>query len=332
MPNSEPIRAREEIPQEDKWALEDLYVSDEAWEAGLNAVLSRLPEVSAFTGKLSESGKTLFDFLSLLEELDGQLELLGNYAMRKADVVYPVLHGGFGEDGTIQKMLEDAGIKFVGSGSQACRDIMDKIASKRIMDANGIRNPKSAVVDSLDAPFPKELGLPLIVKPPMEGSTFGLSLVNSEAEWRAALELSFKYGHPALGEQYIDGVESTVGVLNGKALPLVEIRYPGKLYDYDAKYTHAHGETQYICPPTGISESAQKEAQELAVKYSRAVNARDMIRVDVLISRKDDSVWVLEGNALPGCTPSSLLPKAAATAGISFVEMCCMLACAAVER
>lgn len=253
-------------------------------------------------------------------------------AMRKADVVYPVLHGGFGEDGTIQKMLEDAGIKFVGSGSQACRDIMDKIASKRIMDANGIRNPKSAVVDSLDAPFPKELGLPLIVKPPMEGSTFGLSLVNSEAEWRAALELSFKYGHPALVEQYIDGVESTVGVLNGKALPLVEIRYPGKLYDYDAKYTHAHGETQYICPPTGISESAQKEAQELAVKYSRAVNARDMIRVDVLISRKDDSVWVLEGNALPGCTPSSLLPKAAATAGISFVEMCCMLACAAVER
>ena len=188
------------------------------------------------------------------------------------------------------------------------------------------------MVDSLDAPFPEELGLPLIVKPPMEGSTFGLSLVSTESEWRAALELSFKYGHPALVEQYIDGVESTVGVLNGKALPLVEIRYPGKLYDYDAKYTHAHGETQYICPPTGISEVAQKEAQELAVKYSRAVNARDMVRVDVLISRKDDSVWVLEGNALPGCTPSSLLPKAAATAGISFVEMCCMLAAAAAER
>ena len=100
MPNSETIRAREEIPQEDKWTLEDLFASDEAWEAGLAAVLSRLPEVSAFTGKLSESGKTLFDFLSLLEELDGQLELLGNYAMRKADedtrnATYQAMSGKF---------------------------------------------------------------------------------------------------------------------------------------------------------------------------------------------------------------------------------------------
>ena len=100
MPNTETIRARGEIPQEDKWALEDLYVSDEAWEAGLNAVLSRLPEVSAFAGKLSESGKTLFDFLSLLEELDCQLELLGNYAMRKADedtrnATYQAMSGKF---------------------------------------------------------------------------------------------------------------------------------------------------------------------------------------------------------------------------------------------
>lgn len=259
-------------------------------------------------------------------------ELKVTEEMRAADVIYPVLHGGFGEDGSLQEMLENAGLKFVGSGSLACRTIMDKIASKKVMDQCGIRNPKSVVVDSLDAPCPAELGFPLIVKPPKEGSTFGLSLVSSEAEWAPALELSFRHGRPALVEQYIDGVEATVGILNGKALPLVEIRYPGKLYDYDAKYTHAHGETLYLCPPEGISEAAQKEAQDLALKFYHAVGARDMLRVDVLISRKDDTVWVLEGNSLPGCTASSLLPKAAAAAGISFPEMCCMLAAAAAER
>lgn len=279
---------------------------------------------AAVAGALREAGHNVTEY--------DITELKVTDAMRAADVVYPVLHGGFGEDGRLQRMLEDAGLKFVGSGSAACVDIMDKIASKKIMDRHGIRNPESIVVDDPDAPFPAGLGLPLIVKPPKEGSTFGLSLVSSEAEWRDALKLSFEHGRPALVEQYIDGVESTVGILDGKALPLVEIRFPGKLYDYDAKYTHAHGETQYICPPTGISEAAQKESQKLALAFYHAVGARDMLRVDVLISRRDDSVWVLEGNSLPGCTPSSLLPKAAAVAGISFPEMCSMLAFAAANR
>lgn len=252
--------------------------------------------------------------------------------MRNADVIYPVLHGGFGENGELQRMLEDAGLKFVGSSSKACIDIMDKITSKKIMDANGIRNPKSIVADDLNAPFPEEMGLPLIVKPPKEGSTFGLTLVTDRSQWKDALELSFRHGRPALVEEYIKGVESTVGILDGKALPLIEIRYPGMLYDYDAKYTHAHGETQYLCPPSGISEKAQKEAQDFALRFYNAVGARDMLRVDVIVSEKDDTVWVLEGNGLPGCTPSSLLPKAAQTAGISFPEMCSRLARAAAER
>ncbi len=253
-------------------------------------------------------------------------------AMRNADVVYPVLHGGFGEDGRLQKLLEDAGIKFVGSSSKACIDIMDKITSKKIMDANGIRTPKSLIVSDVTAPFPEEMGLPLIVKPPKEGSTFGLTLVTDRAQWCEALELSFRHGAPALVEEYIKGVEATVGILDGKPLPLIEIRYPGALYDYDAKYTHAHGKTQYLCPPTGISAKAQNEAQDFALRFYQAVGARDMLRVDVIVSDKDDSVWVLEGNGLPGCTPSSLLPKAAQTAGISFPEMCSRLARAAAER
>ena len=286
-------------------------------------------EVSLISG--AAVAKALREAGHTVEEYD-ITELKVTEAMRRADVVYPVLHGGFGEDGQLQKLLEEAGIKFVGSASQACIDIMDKITSKKIMEANGIRTPKSLIVTDVSAPFPEEMGLPLIVKPPKEGSTFGLTLVTDPSQWREALELSFRHGAPALVEEYIKGVEATVGILDGKPLPLIEIRYPGLLYDYDAKYTHAHGETQYLCPPTGISEKAQKEAQDFALRFYHAVGARDMLRVDVIVSEKDDSVWVLEGNGLPGCTPSSLLPKAAQTAGISFPEMCSRLARAAAER
>ena len=251
--------------------------------------------------------------------------------MRNADVVYPVLHGGFGEDGTLQKVMERENLKFVGCPSQACIDAMDKVISKQIMEKENIRSPKYFVTDSAETPFPEEFGLPMIVKPPCEGSTFGLTLVESRDQWKGALELALKHDKCALVEEYIEGVEATVSILDGKAMPLVEIRYPGKLYDYDAKYTHALGETEYICPPTGISEATQKEAQELSLAFYRAVGARDMLRVDVIIG-KDDRVWVLEGNTLPGCTPSSLLPKAARAAGISFPEMCSSLAFAAANR
>lgn len=251
--------------------------------------------------------------------------------MRNADVVYPVLHGGFGEDGTLQKVMEEENLKFVGCPSQACIDAMDKVISKKIMEKAGIRSPKYFVTDSAETPFPEAFGLPMIVKPPCEGSTFGLTLVESPDQWKGALELALKHDKSALVEEYIEGVEATVSILDGKAMPLVEIRYPGKLYDYDAKYTHALGETEYICPPAGISEAAQKEAQELSLAFYHAVGARDMLRVDVIIG-KDDRVWVLEGNTLPGCTPSSLLPKAAKAAGISFPEMCSSLAFAAAGR
>lgn len=251
--------------------------------------------------------------------------------MRNADVVYPVLHGGFGEDGTLQKVMEGENLKFVGCPSQACIDAMDKVISKQIMEKNNIRSPKYFVTDSADTPFPEEFGLPMIVKPPCEGSTFGLTLVETRDQWKDALLLALKHDKCALVEEYIEGVEATVGIIDGKAMPLVEIRYPGKLYDYDAKYTHALGETEYICPPTGISEAAQKESQALSLAFYQAVGARDMLRVDVIID-KNDKVWVLEGNTLPGCTPSSLLPKAARAAGISFPEMCSSLAFAAANR
>ncbi len=251
--------------------------------------------------------------------------------MRRADVIFPVLHGGFGEDGRIQRLLEDAKLKFVGCPSSACVVIMDKLASKRLMVENGISTAPYAEVSSADAPLPSSLSLPVIVKPPSEGSTVGISLVSSMAEWRPALELALKYGGKAIVEKFVEGVETTVGVVLGKPLPLVEIRYPGKIYDYDAKYTHAKGETFYICPPTGISERNQARAQELALKFFKAVGGRDMLRVDMIIGN-DDFICVLEGNSIPGCTASSLLPKAAKASGVSFVELCAKLVSAAAAR
>lgn len=251
--------------------------------------------------------------------------------MRWADVVYPVLHGGYGEDGRLQKLLEDAKIKFVGISSEACRIIMDKVASKQVMDANGITNAAYQQTSDVNLPFPKDRKLPLIVKPASEGSTFGLTLVEEESQWHDALTLAGKYDSSILIEDYISGIESTVGILLGKALPLVEIRYPGKLYDYDAKYTHAQGETQYLCPPTGISQKAQENAKREAEKFAEAVGATELLRVDVIIT-PDDRAFVLEGNSMPGCTASSLLPKAAAAMGISGPEMCSRLAMAAYEK
>ena len=251
--------------------------------------------------------------------------------MRRADVVFPVLHGGFGEDGRIQTLLEENKIKFVGCPSSACKIVMDKLASKKLMLSNGISTAPYAEISSAGAPLPEGFAYPVIVKPPSEGSTVGISLVNNASEWRPALEFALKYSKTAIVEKFIEGVESTVGVLLGKPLPLVEIRYPGKIYDYDAKYTHAKGETRYICPPTGISEENQKRAQEMALKFFKAVGARDMLRVDVIIGN-DGFLCVLEGNSIPGFTSSSLLPKAAKASGLSFAELCAKLVASAAGR
>ena len=198
---------------------------------------------------------------------------------------------------------------------------MDKAASKKVMDEHGVNNAKYAVITDPAAPVPEGMEFPLIVKPNSEGSTFGLTLVEDAAQWREALETALKYDKKALIEEYIDGVEATVGILLGKALPLVEIRYPGKLYDYDAKYTHAQGETLYLCPPEGISPEAQKASREMALTFAKAVGAETLVRVDVMIRKKDDKVFVLEGNSMPGCTASSLLPKAAMASGITLMEL-----------
>ncbi len=253
--------------------------------------------------------------------------------MKKADIVFPVLHGGFGENGEIQKVLEGAGISYVGCDSNACEIAIDKILSKNLMHEESIPTAKFAILTRKDKAFPANLKLPVVVKPPTEGSTVGISIVFEEKDWNNAVDTAFKYsGESVLVEQFIKGTEVTVGILGEQVLPLVEIRYPGKTYDFDAKYTHQQGETRYFCPPESIPPEIQAKAQEVAMRFFKALGGRDLIRVDMIISDDDYSIYVLEANNLPGFTESSLFPKAAKVAGYSFVEVCTKLAKMALDR
>lgn len=267
-----------------------------------------------------------------VREYDIKDFVLTNEMTDWADVVFPVLHGGEGEDGSIQKMLEDAGIRFTASGSTACRVLMDKVVSKKIMDKAGIPNAKSIVLTDKNAPFPTDLQLPFVVKPAAEGSTFGIAVVHHAGEWQEALDLVFQYGKVALVEEFFKGVETTVGILDGIALPVIEIRFESEIYDYDAKYEHKVSDTQYLCPPENIPEDLQKKLQETALNFYRATGARDILRVDVLADTESGKICVLEGNTIPGCTANSLVPKAARVAGISFPELCSRLVRAALCR
>jgi len=253
---------------------------------------------------------------------------------KDTDVVFPVLHGTFGEDGTLQTLLETAGWPYVASGPCASRTAMIKSESKRVLVENGIPTAAFSVVDSVDSDIPQALTFPVIVKPNSQGSSVGMSKLESPdpQKWREALECALAVDDEALVEEFVEGVEITVGILQGEALPVFEIVPPGgRIFDYDAKYDHTNGETQYLCPPPHVSREAQELACEYALRFYRAIGARDMLRVDFIVDAHD-TPWCLEGNSIPGFTPSSLLPKAAAVSGIAFPELCGRLVRGALQR
>ncbi|MDR0932766.1 MAG: D-alanine--D-alanine ligase [Victivallales bacterium] len=251
--------------------------------------------------------------------------------MYAVDVIYPVLHGGFGEDGRLQKILENEDLKFVGSGSLSCALTMDKIASKRLMDRFGLPTAKWGIVSTQNRQLPENLNYPVILKAPMEGSTIGIVKVESAAEWDDALNEELKLSPEILVEEYIDGVEITVPIVNGKILSAIEIRSPHGFYDYDAKYVYKDGHTEYFCPVQTLSAEVVKRASADAYAFYLAANCRDILRVDFIVG-KDGVPYMLEGNAIPGCTETSLVPKAAKVAGISFERMTATLVYAALKR
>lgn len=251
--------------------------------------------------------------------------------MRDADVVYSLLHGGFGEDGKLQKVMEEANLKFVGSGSAASELMMDKLATKRMLDNLGLPTAKWAEVTRDKREFPAHLTFPVVVKAPWEGSTVGIAVVNTPDQWDAELDKIFEYDSTLLVEEFVKGVEITVPIVGDKVLPAIEIRSPHGFYDYDAKYVYKTGKTQYFCPTETVSQTALERAGAAALKFYQAAGCRDILRVDFIVD-KDDTPYILEGNSIPGCTATSLVPKAAKVAGISFERMTAGLVQAAWKR
>jgi D-alanine-D-alanine ligase len=241
----------------------------------------------------------------------------------KIDVVFIALHGRFGEDGTVQKILEENDIPYTGSDPSSSRIALDKIATKRVFEAKGIPTPRYIVLekDAYDIESARKFGFPVVAKPQFEGSSFGLSVVKKESELQEALDKAFLYGPKILVEEYIDGRELTVGVLDDKPLPVIEIVPKNHVYDYRAKYDDP--DTQYLIPAP-IDPGSFERAKELGIAAHRSIGCRSFSRVDLMMKKSGD-LFVLEVNTIPGMTERSLLPKAAAAIGLNFNRLCIKL-------
>jgi D-alanine-D-alanine ligase len=235
---------------------------------------------------------------------------------KKIEVAFLALHGPGGEDGVVQGCLETLGIPYTGSDVRASAIAMDKPKTKMILAHDGIPVAKGQVLSSKEkqSSRPKDLGLPLVVKPAAQGSTIGVSIVRRQADWKKALQRAYRQGEEVLVEAYIPGREIGVSVLNGRALPSVEILVPGGFYDYAAKYEK--GGTRYQCPAV-LSEAQTKKLGDLAERSWSALGCEGAVRVDFRVTPKGKP-YVLEINTIPGMTQRSLLPMAAAQAGMDY--------------
>jgi D-alanine--D-alanine ligase len=238
-----------------------------------------------------------------------------------ADVAFIALHGPFGEDGTVQQVCEDLPVAYTGSGPEASRLGMDKVASRRRFEQAGLRVPAWAVLDGkrLASPrLPAGWSFPIVVKPSDQGSSLGVALVRTEPEFHAAVKAAAALSPQVILEQFVAGREVTAGVLGDDALPVVEIRPGEPFFDFKAKYTT--GATQYLVPAP-ISESAAAAVQAAGLEAHRVIGCRYLSRTDIILDAHNEPV-VLEVNTIPGFTPTSLLPKAAACAGLSYEDVC----------
>lgn len=247
---------------------------------------------------------------------------LGAPDMRKVDLVVLGLHGGAGENGTIQALLDLAGIKYTGSGMAASAIAMNKAVSKRLFESEGISTPAWLLVkytgekceQTAVAEIQHRFTFPVIIKPNDGGSTVGLTKVKSASELPMALRAAAAEGERILVEEFIEGRELTVAVLDGEALPIVEICPKNELYDYQAKYTK--GMSEYIAPAV-IEESLAARIQASAVKAYDVVTAGGLARVDFMLA-PNGQYYCLEVNTLPGMTNLSLVPMAAKCVGMDF--------------
>lgn len=234
------------------------------------------------------------------------------------DVVFLALHGTYGEDGTVQRRLDELGVVYTGSDAESSRLAFDKVLTKERCVRAGIPTPRFAVLEDPRVERPAWLGGALVLKPARQGSSVGLQFVDEPGEWPRAVQEAFKYDTKVVVEERICGREVTVGILGGDALPVVEVRPRSGRYDYQSKYTA--GATEYVCPARFDAEQTAR-IQGAALAVFGALGCRDYGRVDIMVG-PDDVPYVLEVNTLPGMTATSLLPKAAAAAGLSYERLC----------
>jgi len=235
--------------------------------------------------------------------------------LKKVDIVFNALHGTIGEDGTIQKWLEANNIKYTGSNSVSSALCMNKIKCKKILKENDFLTPDW--VEYEEGTEISNILLPCVVKPNAQGSTFGLSYVEKLIDLKPAVIKSQKFDNSTLIEQYITGKEITVGIINERPLPIIEILPKNRIYDYDCKYTV--GLSKYNCP-ADISVSLSKKIMNDSLKIFKLLGCKDYGRIDFIID-KNDNHYFLEINSLPGMTSTSLLPVAANAHGLSFNEL-----------
>jgi D-alanine-D-alanine ligase len=238
------------------------------------------------------------------------------------------LHGTYGEDGTVQRRLEELGALYTGCDAESSRIAFDKVLAKKRCLAAGVPTAKFLVVNSAANPWPNDWQPPLVVKPVRQGSSVGLQFVERIGDWPNALAAALKFDTEVLVEEKIIGRETTVGILDDVPLPVVEVRPKTGSYDYRNKYTA--GCTEYFCP-ADFDAATTKRIQDAALGAFRAVGGRDYARVDVMV-RADGRPVVLEVNTQPGMTETSLLPKAAAAAGLNYAQLCERMIDLALER
>ena len=239
---------------------------------------------------------------------------------QKFDRVFIVLHGRFGEDGTVQGILEWLGIPYTGSGVLASALAMDKLRAKQLWQARGLPTPPYELLSaSTDlAAVARRLGVPIMVKPANEGSSIGMSKVRAAAGLDEAYALAVNYDRVVIAERFIEGVELTGAILGEEALPLIRLETPRDFYDYDAKYVA--NDTRYILP-CGLDEATERTLRQLCLDAFHALGCRGWGRVDLMLDRAANP-YLLEVNTAPGMTDHSLVPMAARAVGLSYEDLC----------
>lgn len=251
-----------------------------------------------------------------VQPVDVKQDFLKQLASLKTDQVFIALHGGYGENGTIQAVLDMAGLPYTGSGMAASSVAMSKLRTKQVWLANGIPTPAYRVLQPTTSwrEVSELLGNKVIVKPACEGSSIGMSIAGDEDSYEKARAFAFQYDRNVIAEQWIQGEEYTVAILGDKALPAIRLKTDKAFYDFEAKYKSST--TQYICP-CGLAPADELAMQELALAAFHAIGCEGWGRIDVMRNARGQD-FLLEVNTVPGMTDHSLVPMAAKAAGMDF--------------